>query len=105
MVLSASLSHSMGNGPTVAAVSVSIDPAAAKYIGFVTLQSKTHFIEGIKDLTLKALTGFYEGKKIMLQINELSFLELYVYFQRLNPSQRLSSTTGMALVKVNITMR
>ena len=62
MVLSASLSHSMGGGPTVAAVSASIDPAAAKYIGFVTLQSKTHFIEGIKDLTVKALTGFYEGK-------------------------------------------
>lgn len=63
MVLSASLSHSMGDGPTVAAVSASIDPAAAKYIGFVTLQSKTHFIEGIKDLTLKALTGFYEATK------------------------------------------
>ena len=62
----------MGGGPTVAAVSASIDPAAAKYIGFVTLQSKTHFIEGIKDLTLKALTGFYEGEKFILSWNPKS---------------------------------
>jgi len=70
MILAASLSHSMGTGPTVAAVAASVDGAGAKYIAFAEMQRKTHFIEGIKELTIKALKGFYKGSVQSLVNNE-----------------------------------
>jgi hypothetical protein len=54
----------MGDGPTVAAVTASIDSGGSTYVSFSALQRKTHFIEGIKDLAKKALTAFYKGKLV-----------------------------------------
>ena len=66
MIIAASLSHSMGTGPTVAALSASIDSSGSQYISFASLQKKTHLIEGIKDLASKALAGFYKGKGFLI---------------------------------------
>ena len=61
MVMAASLSHSMAGGPTVAAISVSTDRAGSKYMGYASLQEKTHIIEQMKDLAKKALKDYYQG--------------------------------------------
>lgn len=59
LVISASLSHSVVGGPTVAAMTGSIDSCGARYCAFASLQSKTHLIQEMRALAYKCLKGFY----------------------------------------------